>query len=186
VRLETERLVLRLPEPADAESYAAVWSDPEVVRFLSGKLWTVDDARHAIDRMRRHWEWFGLGLFSVVRNEDERVLGRVGFLVWDPKRWVNGHGEKLEPPVETEVGWTLGREYWNRGYATEAALACRDLALGELGLTRLISLIARGNQASVRVAEKIGEHFEREVGDGFFPRRVDLYSLEAGGQSPAR
>ncbi|HYX87740.1 MAG TPA: GNAT family N-acetyltransferase [Gaiellaceae bacterium] len=186
MRLETDRLLLRVPEPADAESYAAVWGEPEVVRFLSGKLWTLEDARAAIDRMRRHWDWFGIGLFSVVRKEDGGVLGRVGFLVWDPERWVNGHAEKLRPPLETEVGWTLGREHWNRGYATEGALACRDWALAERGLTRLISLIARGNLASVRVAEKIGETFERAIADAFFRRPVDLYSMEAGGQAPAR
>jgi RimJ/RimL family protein N-acetyltransferase len=186
LRLETERLLLRLPEPADTAGYADVWSDPEVVRFLGGKLWTLEDAERAVARMRRHWDWFGLGLFSVVRKEDERLLGRVGFLVWDSEQWVNGHDAKLEPPLETELGWTLGREHWNRGYATEAALACRDSALGQLGLTRLISLIARGNAASVRVAEKIGERFERQVVGGFFRHPVDLYSLGAGAQSPAR
>jgi [ribosomal protein S5]-alanine N-acetyltransferase len=182
MRLETERLLLRLPEPEDAAAYAAVWREPEVVRFLAGKLWTLADAQEAIARMRRHWEWYEIGLFSVVRKEDERVLGRVGFLLWD-ERWVNGHHERLEPPLETEIGWTLGREFWNRGYATEAALACRDWALGELGLTRLISLIATGNAASVRVAEKIGETFECEVAGGWFRRPVDLYSL---GNGPAR
>jgi RimJ/RimL family protein N-acetyltransferase len=186
LRLETERLLLRLPEPADAAGYAAVWSDPDVVRFLGGKPWTLEDAERGVARMRRHWDWFGLGLFSVVRKEDECLLGRVGFLVWDPERWVNGHHAKLEPPLETEVGWTLGREHWSRGYATEAALVCRDWALGELDLTRLISLIARGNAASVRVAEKIGEHFERQVAGGFFRHPVDLYALDAGTQSPAR
>jgi RimJ/RimL family protein N-acetyltransferase len=178
LRLETERLLLRLPEPKDAEGYAAVWSDPEVVRFLNGELWTVEDAARAIARMRRHWEWFGLGPFTVVRRQDERLLGRVGLLLWDPVRWVNGLREQLSRETEIEIGWTLGREFWNHGYGTEAALAVRDWALAELGASRLISLIAHGNAASVRVAEKIGARLEREDVGGPFRRRVDLYSLD--------
>jgi len=180
VRLETERLLLRRPELEDAPDYAAIWSDPEVVRFLSGKTWTLEHAEQTIGRMQRHWDWFGIGLFTVVRKEDERILGRVGFLVWN-ERWQNGNGGQVEPN-ETEIGWTLGREFWNQGYATEGALACRDHALGPLGLTRVISLIASGNTASIRVAEKIGETFEREIPDGFFRRPVGLYSLNV----PAR
>ncbi len=174
--IETERLLLRRPEAEDAPDYAAIWGDPEVVRFLSGKTWTLADAEETIGRMQRHWEWFGTGLFTVVRKEDERILGRTGFLVWDPSRWMNGHRERLEPPWETEIGWTLGREFWNQGYATEAAAACRDRAFAQ-GLTRVISLIAAENRASIRVAEKIGETFEREVLGGLFRIRVVLYSL---------
>ena len=179
--IETERLLLRRPTAEDAPDYAAIWSDPEVVRFLSGETWDLDRAKRAIERMLRHWEWFGTGLFTVVRREDERILGRVGFLLWDASRWMNGLFERIEPPFETEIGWTLGREYWNRGYATEAAVACRDHAFGE-GATRVISLIAAGNQASIRVAEKIGETLEREISGGFFPFPVELYSLNV----PAR
>ena len=92
-------------------------------------------------------------------------------------RWVNGFREQLLPPYETEIGWTLGREHWNRGYATEGALACRDWALGELGLTRLVSIIASDNTASIRVAEKIGERFERPIQGEFFRLPVGLWSL---------
>jgi len=183
VRLETERLLLRQPEPDDARDYAVIWSDPEVVRFLSGQTWTLAEAEQAIGRMQRHWDWFDIGLFTVVRREDDRILGRVGFLFWDDQ-WRNGHLERIEPS-ETEIGWTLGQEFWNQGYATEAALACRDHALGPLGLTRVISLIALGNTASIRVAEKIGETYEREILGGFFRRPVGLYSLDAG-NPPAR
>jgi RimJ/RimL family protein N-acetyltransferase len=180
VILETERLVLRRPEAGDAPDYAAVMGDPEVVRFLSGRTWTLAEAEAAIGRMERHWDWYDTGLFTVVRKEDERILGRVGFLLWD-QHWQHGLQEKIEPH-ETEIGWALGRECWGQGYATEGALACRDHALGPLGLSRVISLIASPNTASIRVAEKIGERFERQVEGGFFRHPVDLYSLNA----PAR
>jgi RimJ/RimL family protein N-acetyltransferase len=183
VELVTERLVLRKPEAADLDAYLEMWSDPEVVRFLGGEVAGRKETAAGIERMLRHWERHGIGLFTVVRKEDERIVGRTGFLLWDPERWVNALREELDGPLETEVGWTFARSFWNRGYATESALACRDLALGELGKDRLVSLIAEGNVASVRVAEKIGETLEREDIPGEFKRRVDLYSL---GKRPAR
>jgi ribosomal-protein-alanine N-acetyltransferase len=181
--LETERLLMRVPEPSDLDGYASVFGDPEVVRFLGMGRQTRDESAAAIERMRRHWERHGIGLFSALRKSDERLLGRAGFLLWDPERWVHAMREDLDGPLETEIGWTLGSAFWNRGYATEAALACRDWALGERGLTRLVSVIAPGNVASIRVAEKIGETLECENLPGPFGRRVDLYSL---GNGPAR
>ena len=163
MRLETERLLLRIPDERDLDGYLAVYGDPEVMRFLKTGMMTRADAVAGVERMRRHWERHGVGLFSVVRKEDERLLGRVGFLLWESVRWVNAIREDIEGDLELEVGWTLGSEYWSQGYATEAALACRDLALGELGWTRLVSLIAHDNAASIRVAEKIGETYERDV-----------------------
>ena len=75
---------------------------------------------------------------------------------------------------QIQVGAAL---VWGEGYATEAALACRDWAVGELGLKRLVSVIAPDNAASIRVAEKLGETLEREKLPGPFDRRVDLWSL---------
>jgi ribosomal-protein-alanine N-acetyltransferase len=108
-------------------------------------------------------------MFVAVRKEDERVLGRVGFLRWNPETWEVGGSE-------TEIGWGLAREHWGKGYAPEAAVALRDWAFEERGLTRLISLIQRGNAASVRVAEKLGETLERDVEVRGLP--TWLYALE--------
>jgi RimJ/RimL family protein N-acetyltransferase len=167
----------------DLDGYVAMLSDPEVVRFIGGETGGKKEAADSIERMLSHWERHGIGLFTVVRKDDERMIGRTGFLLWDPERWINALREELEGALETEIGWTFARAFWNHGYATEAAAACRDAALGELGKTRLVSLIALGNTPSVRVAEKIGERLEQEDLPGPFKRRVDLYSL---GNRPAR
>jgi RimJ/RimL family protein N-acetyltransferase len=181
VRLETERLVLRIPEPEDRDGYAEMWGDPEVVRFLGGTTVAPDEVPAGIDRMLGQWERHGVGLFSVVRKDDDRLVGRVGYLLWDTERWVHAMREELEGDLELEIGWTLIRAFWNQGYATEAAIACRDHAFDELGRERVISLIAPENVASIRVAEKIGESYERDVELGLGP--VRLYSL---GKRPAR
>ena len=176
MRLETERLVLRRPREEDADDFFEVWGDEGTTRFVSGPK-THAEVEAMIERMDAHWRRYGVGLFALERKDDGRALGRVGLLAWDLERWTNGMRAELEAPYEIEIGWTLGRESWGRGYATEGAAACRDWALGELGLTRLISLIAYENVASIRVAEKIGERFERDGEGAPFAHRVGVWSL---------
>jgi len=184
VQLETERLLLRKPELSDLDGYVSMWGDPEVVRFLGGTPLPPEDVPKGIERMLGQWERHGLGLFSVVRKDDERLVGRVGYLLWDTERWVSAMHEEVAGDLELEIGWTLLREFWGLGYATEGALACRDHAFGELARDRVISLIARENLASIRVAEKIGESLEQQdIGGETFRFTVDLYSL---GNVPAR
>jgi RimJ/RimL family protein N-acetyltransferase len=178
VRLETERLTLRKPEPGDRDGYAELWGDPEVVRFLGGRTQSPEEAAKGIDRMLKQWDRHGVGLFSVLRKEDERLVGRVGYLLWDSERWVNAMHEELEEPLELEIGWVIARAFWNEGYATEAAMTCRDHALGPLGRNRVISLIAPENVASIRVAEKIGERYERDVDIGASVGPVGIYALQ--------
>jgi RimJ/RimL family protein N-acetyltransferase len=153
MRLETERLVLRKPKLEDMDGYAELWGDAEVVRYLSGTTLPRDEVPRAIESMLGQWERHGVGLFSVLRKEDERLVGRVGYLLWDPERWVSAMHEQLDGELELEIGWTIVRSFWGQGYATEAALACRDHALRELGRERIISLIAREHRVDPRRRE---------------------------------
>ncbi len=179
MQLETERLILRLPVAGDLDEYAAIWADPEVVRYVGGETKSRAETGLGIERMVAHWDRHGIGLFSLVRKEDDRLIGRAGFLLWEAGRWVHAMLRDPRGQVETEIGWTLGREFWGRGYATESAVAARDWAFGERGITRLISLIQRENTASIRVAEKLGETLERKDLDGPFKSTTDLYALES-------
>jgi RimJ/RimL family protein N-acetyltransferase len=155
--IETERLLLRKPRVEDAAGLLEAFADPEAMRYIGdGSTTDLAGAEQAVERWLERWESWGIGMFVVERKEDDRVLGRAGFLRWDPQTWQLGG-------TETEIGWGLAREHWRHGYATEAALALRDWALGDRGLSRLISLIQHGNVPSVRVAEKLGERYERDV-----------------------
>jgi RimJ/RimL family protein N-acetyltransferase len=178
VRLETPRLVLRSPRPEDARAYDAFWQDAEAAEFVGG-VKAPEEVDAMMERTIRHWDWFGIGNFTVERREDGAILGRVGFLAWNPDTWENGHRVHIERPFETELGWKLDRAAWGQGYATEAAAACRDWALGELGLERVISLIALENAPSIRVAERIGETFERELVPSPFRHTAGIWSLGA-------
>jgi RimJ/RimL family protein N-acetyltransferase len=170
--IATERLVLRKPHLDDVEALYRVYSDPEVMRYIgNGETFDRDQTRAWIEKALQRWEANGFGHFAIEQNGT--VVGRCGFLVWDPAGWRTcTYGEG----TEVEVGWMLGRAHWGNGYAVEAATACRDHAFAELGLTRLISLIAPGNERSVHVAEKLGSHYERDVGRGEW--RAQLYAVE--------
>lgn len=168
--IETERLLLRKPRPEDAADLAAAYADPETMRYIGdGSTATRNEVEEGIAQWLERWQSWGLSLCSLERREDGRVLGRAGFLLWNPETWE-------VPGDETEIGWLLGREHWGRGYATEAARALRDWAFDERGLTRLISLIEPENLRSIRVAEKLGERYERDVEVRGKPSR--LYSVE--------
>ena len=71
--------------------------------------------------------------------------------------------QDIDGAPEVEIGYRLRPDYWGRGLGTEAAAATRDYGFGELGMTRLISLIQPENIASVRIAEKIGMGCEKEI-----------------------
>jgi len=162
--IETERLILRKPKKGDAKALQEAYGDPEVMRYIGvGETFDLERTRASVDKALRRWKADGFGAFTVERKEDKRVLGRAGYLVWDPDTWQTGTLAELGDHAVVELGWLLAQEHWGQGYATEAALALRDHGFKELGLTRLISLILRGNDRSVRVAEKIGSRYVRDV-----------------------
>lgn len=168
--IETERLLLRQPRAEDAPALLEAFADPDAMRYIGdGSTTDLAGAERAVERWLERWQNWGIGMFVVERKEDGRVLGRVGFLRWNPETWEIGGSE-------TEIGWGLAREHWGQGYAPEAACALRDWAFAERRLTRLISLIQHGNLASVRVAEKLGERLERDVEVRGLP--TWLYALE--------
>jgi RimJ/RimL family protein N-acetyltransferase len=163
--IETERLLLRLPEPEDADTIYRHLSDPEVMRWIgiNGEPGTYPDAIERAARWRRAWELDGFGHFIAVRRDTGVAIGRIGLLVWDPRTWQNGTRSEIGDDSEIELGWTLERAAWGHGFATEAAIAVRDWALREVHPRRLISLINPENMRSIRVAEKIGERYEHDI-----------------------
>jgi RimJ/RimL family protein N-acetyltransferase len=162
--IETERMLLRKPRPGDATDLAVAYADPATVRYIGdGSTTTLEQVEQGIAFWLERWEANGIGLFSMERREDRRVIGRTGFLVWDGETWEVANLAEAGERAEVELGWMLSREHWGRGYATEAALAMRDWGIAERGFTRLISIIRPGNERSVRVAEKIGERYERDI-----------------------
>jgi RimJ/RimL family protein N-acetyltransferase len=185
--IETERLLLRKPRPGDARAFAGLLRDAEVMQFLGGV--TDEPAEDAIERWRARWLTNGLGHFVAVRRVDERVLGRVGFVVWDTAVWRNCTRAEAGEHAQEELGWALAREHWGCGYATEGARAVRDWVRREGGVGRLISLIHPDNRPSQRVAEKLGcARGERVTLESGVPCDVWVHppARQRDGQAPAR
>ena len=163
--IETERLILRKPRLGDAKALLAAYGDPEVMKFIgTGETHDLEATREWIKRSIARWKADGFGALVIERKEDKKVVGRTGLLVWNSETWQTGTLAEFEDAGVVELGWILAQQYWGQGYAVEAATAVRDYAFKELKLMRLISLIMRGNDRSVRVAEKIGARYVRDVG----------------------
>ena len=147
VTLETERLIMRMWRDADFEEYAELCADPEVMRFLGGKVFDRTEAWRQMASMIGHWYLRGYGIWAVEEKESGRLAGRIGCI--NPEGWPG-----------FEVGWTLKREFWGKGYATEAGRRALEYGFNELDKPHIISLIHPENRASIRVAERLGETLE--------------------------
>jgi RimJ/RimL family protein N-acetyltransferase len=154
MQLETERLVLREPRLDDVDDLLEFVGDDEVMRWIASVPGGRETAVEHIERWIARWERDDVGVFCVLL--DERVIGRVGLLVWDASTWETSSFELAGAHAQPELGWALSRRFWGQGYATEAARAVREWAYAERNVEPLISLIAPDNDRSARVAEKLG------------------------------
>jgi RimJ/RimL family protein N-acetyltransferase len=149
--LETERLTLRPFRDADLDAYAAIVGDAEVMRYIgSGEPATREEAWRHMAMILGHWLLRGYGLWAVAERATDEVVGRIGF--FNPEGWPG-----------FELGWTLSRRVWGRGYATEGARAALAWAAAALGRDSAISLIHPENAASIRVAERLGARLEERI-----------------------
>jgi RimJ/RimL family protein N-acetyltransferase len=148
-KVETDRLTLRMLRETDFDAYAEMCADPDVMRYIGdGQPMARQMAWRNLAQMIGHWSLRGYGLWAAEERSSGDLVGRIGF--WNPDGWPG-----------FELGWTLRRTFWGRGYATEGARAALRLAFARLGRPHVISLIHPENAASIRVAERIGE---RQVG----------------------
>jgi RimJ/RimL family protein N-acetyltransferase len=132
----------------DLPEYARICADPEVMRYLGdGKPLARADAWRQIAMILGHWRLRGYGPWAVEERASGALVGRIGF--FEPEGWPG-----------FELGWVLGREHWGKGYATEGARRALDHAFTALNRDHVISLIRPDNEASIRVAERLGETLE--------------------------
>ncbi len=150
--LETERLRLRPLRGSDFEDYAALYADPEVVRYLGGgpEPWDRGRSWRHMAFQKGHWDLAGIGMWAVEHRETGAFVGLIGFAA--PEGWPG-----------FEIAWTLSRRWWRQGYATEGARAALDYAFTILKKDRVISLIHPDNAASIRVAGRIGEKLQGRI-----------------------
>lgn len=164
--IETGRLWLRPMCADDLDALLRIFTDRRVMAAFATEPFDRARMQGWLDRNLRHQEEYGFGLFSVIHKTDGVLIGDCGLEVME-----------VEGGREAELGYDFLSPFWGRGLATEAASAVRDHAFGVLGLTRLVSLIRQGNDASRRVAEKVGMRHERDIASGDL--RYWLYAIAA-------
>ncbi|KJE22124.1 acetyltransferase, ribosomal protein N-acetylase [Frankia torreyi] len=144
--LTTARLILRPIENGDVDGFTRIWSDPEFARHVGGPVTSPDAVWHQMAGCIGCWLLTGVGPWSVVERESGTLVGRAG--LWDEPGW---------PGVEAL--WYIGRPWWGRGYAAEAAAAAITWVLRvRPELDRVCAAIVPANIRSVRVAQRLGMH----------------------------
>jgi RimJ/RimL family protein N-acetyltransferase len=167
--VDTSRLLLRVPELADAETLTGIFWDPEVVKQKKVTLREppggLDMALKNTNSMLRQWELRGYGQWCVIEKATGQVIGCVGFY----------HPQSQWPGVD--LGWVFHRSRWGHGFATEAATAALGWAWAHTQIDRIVSLIAADDLRSIRVATKIGQRFDRADVDPVHGGPVHVYTI---------
>jgi ribosomal-protein-alanine N-acetyltransferase len=145
--IETPRLLIRPFEKTDGDIVAmhALFSDPEVMKFLAGGISdTMDKTLERVARWIGLQEQFGYSLWAVIEKSSGEIIGDCGLFPFEYKG------------PEVELGYDIRRDRWGNGFATEAAGACLDYGFNELKLEYVVAVAFPENVASCRVLEKCG------------------------------
>jgi ribosomal-protein-alanine N-acetyltransferase len=141
--LQTARLALRELTLDDAAGLLEIFGDPQAMwAYPSTK--SLAETKSWIQRSIDSYAANGWGLWGVIRREDGRFLGDCGMLL-----------QPVEGEQVPEIGYHILRSEWGHGYATEAALACREWFFANTPYDRLVSIVWPPNTASRRVAERV-------------------------------
>lgn len=142
--LETERLYLRRMNQGDFKSLCAILQDEETMSAYEGAFNDMEVQKWLDRQIARYQKW-GFGLWAVILKETNEMTGQCGLT--------------MQPWKDTEVleiGYLFNRSYWHRGYATEAAKACKQYAFETLKVNEVCSIIRDTNIASQNVALRNG------------------------------
>jgi RimJ/RimL family protein N-acetyltransferase len=169
-RIATDRLVLRRWDlDADLDPFAAMCADPEVMRYIGdGATQTRAQCADRLRAFEEVWRERGFGLFATELTATGEMIGFAGLAIPD-------FLPEIMPSVE--IGWRLARVHWGHGYATEAARAVLAFGFERVGLDRVVSVHALGNEASANVMRKIGMQLERHTTHPTNGRGVRVYEI---------
>jgi RimJ/RimL family protein N-acetyltransferase len=149
-RFTTERLIAERLREDDLADLVALHLDPEVSRYIGGTR-TPEATKQYLAVAMTHWEQHGFGLWAL-RTRAGEFAGRAGI-----------RNAVVDGAQEFEILYTVTREFWGRGFASEIAAALTGIARSQLQLPSLIGFVVVGNDASCRVLEKCGFTSERTM-----------------------
>ena len=149
--LETERLIVRETTVADVDEFYKIYADPDMTRYMEGLFDNPEDEkRYQRDYIEKVYGLMGFGVWTLVRKEDMRVIGRAGYSVR------NGFDEP-------ELGFLVGKEFQRQGYCMEALRALLDYGRNMLSFDKVQTLVKAENTVSIHICEKLGFRKTDEV-----------------------
>lgn len=142
--LETERLYLREMNQNDFNSLCEILQDEKTMYAYEGAF-SDNEAQEWLDRQISRYQKWGFGLWAVILKKTDKMIGQCGLTMqpWKDKEVL-------------EIGYLFNRQFWHKGYATEAAKACKKYAFETLNATEVCSIIRDTNLASINVAIRNG------------------------------
>lgn len=165
------RLGFRRWRESDLDAFTAINTNPEVMRFFEKPLQR-EDTQAMMERMERLYEEKRYCYFAVDELESQTLIGTIGL------GWKTFEAD-FTPTVD--IGWRIGKAWWNQGFCTEGAKACLDYAKQQ-EISQLVSMASIGNLASIQVMKKIGMHYAKdfdhpELQDSPSIQRCSLYQI---------
>jgi len=150
--LSTERLLLRKIDTSDAPFILRLLNEPSFIQFIGDKgVRSLDDARHYIlNGPVASYQKQGFGLYLVILESDNTPMGMCGLL-------------KRESLQDVDIGFAFLPEFWNKGYALEAAGAVMIYGKDVLKLPRIVAITNKDNHASAKLLNRIGLRFDRFI-----------------------
>lgn len=148
--IETERLTMRWLTLDDAELMLAIWNDPAFIRYVGDRgIRTLEEARNEMAQSALMlYATYGFGPYRMALKKNDTPIGICGLF-------------RRDGLTDPDIGYGVLPEFCGKGYAHEAASAVIHHAKTELGLQRLVAIIAPDNQPSLRLIRKLGLRFER-------------------------
>jgi RimJ/RimL family protein N-acetyltransferase len=150
--LETDRLILRHFNTNDAPFILSLLNEPSFLRYIGDKkVRNLEDARqYILNGPVATYDRHGFGLYQVELKETHAPAGTCGLL-------------KREELPQPDIGFAFLPDFWNQGFAYEAAAAVLADARERLKLNRILAIVNPDNDASIKLLEKLGFSFERNL-----------------------
>ncbi|MEH7884220.1 GNAT family N-acetyltransferase [Bacillus sp. JJ1609] len=161
--LSTERLILRKMNQHDANHLLEIFSDPEAMRYYPSTK-NDNETREWINWTLNNYAKYGVGLWIVEDKAAGDFLGQCGIVP-----------QEVDGEIKMEIGYLFVRRAWGKGYATEAAMACKEYGFEHLNQSEMISLVDVHNIPSAKVAERIGMSVKKQINK--WEKEILVYSV---------
>ena len=161
--IQTDRLFFREFTQADIDKLFLLLSDPIEMKYCSGPI-DMKGTQKWLDIVIESYKKYGYDYWAVYERNTDTFLGQVGIL-----------NQEIDGKQEDCLAFMIGQKYWNKGYATEGAIACINYAFKSLKLKKLIATVERENLQSICVLRKIGMKYAGET--NYVNKKVYIYSI---------